>query len=117
MRTLELNKKDLWIVEPVSKTEVVDSEGFKTGEYVTTYSTPVKIRLSLYPASGKIVRDIFGIDYSCDQLAVSNDIVFTVNTLIFESEPSSNYSTTYDYRVDKIQKSINVYQYGLRRRT
>ena len=117
MRTLEKNKTVLWMVDPASKVPYLDSNGFDTGETTTTFETPVKIRLGLYPANGSITEQIFGKDYSCDQVAISESIVLKKDTLLFTTQPSSNYSTTYDYRVDRINQSLNVYNYALVKRT
>ena len=116
MRNLNKNMSALWLVNPVSSVENTDSEGFLTGHFITTFSTPVKILIALYPANGMIVEQIFGKDYSCDQLAVSNNVVLDKKSLLFENQPFANFATTYDYTVDKIKKSLNTYQYGLRRR-
>lgn len=117
MRTLKKNQTSLWLVNPVSKVDAVDEDGYETGESVTTYSTPVLVSLSLYPSNGAIVEEIFGKDYSCDMLACSNEINLSKFSLLFLSEPIENYPTTYDYKVDKINKSLNTFQYALRRRT
>lgn len=52
MRILERNKKDLWYANRVSDTYVTDSNGLKTGEKTQTYSTPVKVRMSMAISSG-----------------------------------------------------------------
>jgi hypothetical protein len=117
MRTLEINKTKLWKVTPLSKVEIVDENGFLTGEYTTTFSTPVIIYIGLYPANGKIKTELFGKDYQCDKLALSNKVVLTQSDLLFLSTPVSNYESTYDYRIDKINESLNTYNYALRNRT
>lgn len=117
MRTLEKNKTKLWRVTPLSKVEVVDINGFLTGEYTTTFSTPEIVYIALFPANGKIKNDLFGKDYQCDKLAVSNNVVLTELDLLFLSAPVSNYESTYIYRVDKINQSLNTYNYALRNST
>lgn len=117
MRTLNKNKTTLWIVNPTAKVAVVDVDGFQTGEFTTSFTTPVSKDIALYPSNGTIVEEIFGKDYSCDMIAVSNEVNLSKDSLLFLSQPVSNYTTTYDYYVDKINKSLNTYQYGLRRRT
>ena len=52
MRLLERNKKELWFANPVSVTYATDSNGFKTGEKVITYGTPVKAKMSIAMSSG-----------------------------------------------------------------
>jgi len=116
VRTLARNQTKLWIVSPATKVEALDSDGYRTGEFVSVFTSPTIIYLSLYPSTGSIVEQLFGKDYSPDMLACSNDIVLTKDTLLFLQEPISDYATTYDYKVDKILESLNTYQYGLRRR-
>lgn len=117
MRTLNKNKQKLWVVNIVSTTEGIDSNGNLTGEMVETYAEPVPIFITLYPSNGNIVRQIFGQDASYDMIAVSDSVELLPSTLLFYTQPVNNYATTYDYRVERIQRSLNVTQYGLERRT
>lgn len=116
MRSLNLNKTSLWRVDINSKTEIKDDDGYFTGDYVIEYSTPTKIALHLYPSNSEITKKLFGIDDSFDMIANSNEIVLNQDTLLFLSEPSDNYDSTYDYSVSSISKSLNSYNYGLRGR-
>lgn len=116
MRTLEKNKTVLWLVNPATYVDVVDNDGYETGERIQTFGAPVEIRLALYPANGVIREEIFGRDYSCDVIAVSNDIILTKDSLLFYNQPTENFDTTYDLIVDKILHSLNTYNYGLRSR-
>lgn len=116
MRTLEKNKTILWLVNPATYVDVVDDDGFETGERQQTFGTPVEIRIALYPASGRIKEEIFGRDYACDKIAVSNDVILTKDSFLFYSQPTENFDTTYDLIVDKILPSLNTYNYGLRSR-
>lgn len=113
MRTLVKNKRPLWLVNITGTTDKTDSDGNYTGEVVPTYSTPVKIMIDYLPSNGAVVEQIFGKDYSCDMVAVSNDVVLTKNSLLFYSQPSSNYDKTYDLKVKDIKPSLNTYYYGL----
>lgn len=117
MRTLNKNKIALWVTSPNTKTRETDSDGNYTGEYITTFKTPTKIYINLYPATGEIVEEIFGKSYDCDMVAVSIDVILDKDTLLFYTQPTSDYNTTYDFRVDRILTSLNNCQYGLKRRT
>lgn len=117
MRCLERNKIKLWLVEKTGKLPVVDSEGFETGESTTQYSVPQIIYIGLQPATGNIVERIFGKDVSLDMLSSTTDVILTKDSLLFLSEPVSNYGTTYDYSISAINKSLNGYTYGLKERT
>lgn len=113
MRTLELNKIPLWLVEKQSQEPLLDDDGFETGEFSPSYSTPTQVNLQMYPAIGKIKDDLFGKDAMLDMISVSTDVILTKDSLLFEVEPSGNYDTTFTYSVSKILKSLNGYAYGL----
>lgn len=52
MRLLARNKTELWYANPTGHTWVVDSNGLKTGEKTTTYSTPASLQMSVAMSSG-----------------------------------------------------------------
>ena len=116
-RTLSINKTTLWISIPTGYTDKLDGDGFNTGERVRTFSTPVEVKITIYPSNGAIIEQLFGKDAKLDMVALSNDVALTKDSLIFLNEPSDNYATTYDYRVDNIRESLNTFQYGLKKRT
>lgn len=115
MRTLELNKQKLWVVDVVGETEVVDSEGFYTGEVEDTYTTPYEIYVNLFPYNNKIHGELFGISEKLDMIAIGDDLDLKYNSLLFTEEPTTDYDVNYTYKVNKIAKSLNVTQYGLAR--
>jgi hypothetical protein len=115
-RTLNLNTTKFWLINVIGQSDEIDNDGFKTGEVIDTYSDPIEINLSIYPANGNIVEQLFGKDVQLDKIAVSSSIDLNKDSLLFLTEPVSNFYTTYDYRVSNIKKSINVFQYGLRNR-
>ena len=115
MRTLEKNKVDMWYVNPTTETQVVDVNGDYTGEKELNYSIPTSIRLHLYPSTGEVVLKTFGKEINVDMVSVSN-IELEKNTLLFFTEPTEKFDTTYDYNVTAILKSLNNYQYGLKGR-
>jgi len=117
VRTLEVNKSKLWLVNPVAHVPLLDSEGFDTGETTVSYSEPLEIMINIYPSGGAVQEQIFGKDSSFDMIALSNEIVLTKDSLLFLSLPVSNFAKTYDYDVASIKKSINTYNYGLKART
>lgn len=118
MRTLELNKIDLWASTPTGYTDKKDSAGNYTGERVKTFPTATKVRVHAYPKTSRITEEIFGIDSEVE-LAIITDknIVFTDETLLFKTAPTvavSKYNNNYDYKIIKILESINSNQYGVR---
>lgn len=141
MRTLERNKRTFLYVTKIGEQELLDEDGNNTGEVKALYSYPQKIRLGLYPATGKVVERDFGKYLDIDMVCVSNEIL-RKNTLLFKYRPQYQISTeeilydledisltwkqlselleeqslNYDYSVVKILKSLNSYQYGLKGR-
>ena len=115
MRTLKRNEVKLWYVAPTSKVEQTDSNGHYTGEFVSTFGTPVVVYLPLYPFGGQIARAMFGKDASLDMVSVSNNVELAKDGLLFLTQPTANYATTYTYKVDVINKSLNTFSYGLTR--
>lgn len=81
MRTLELNKTNLWYVERLEDVEVVDEDGHFTGELETSYSEPKPIRLHLYPANGDVLEQSFGLHADLD-FVTSTSIALNIGTLI-----------------------------------
>jgi hypothetical protein len=118
MRTLEKNKINIWYVSPSGFTDEVDDDGYYTGAKIPTYSTPTKVRMHLYPSGSEVVEQIFGKDASLDMVAVSNNVVLDRHTLMFLTEPTVgvDYSLVHDFTIDIIAKSLNTYNYGLKRR-
>ena len=116
MRNLNKNKTKFWITTYIGFEEILDESGWKTGEYERIYSELQEIKISTYPSDGAIVSRLFGKDYSCDFVAVSNNVELQKDTLLFKSLQLGDYDNTYDFRVDKISPSLNSFSYGLKAR-
>lgn len=116
MRNLNKNMIKMWAVDVTGEVDVVDSESNFTGEVTNTYGSPYEIFINALPSNADIIEQIFGKDASVDKIAVSNTVVLKKDTLLFDSEPVSNFYTTYSYSVSAINKSLNSYRYGLRGR-
>lgn len=111
MRLLELNRTKLWYVNKIGEVEVKDDNGHYTGELITEYSEPAIIELHLYPASGKVLQETFGLSANLDFITHSK-IKLDENTLLFLEEP--NNVEEYDLTIDNILPSLNIFHYGLK---
>lgn len=116
MRTLRLNESEYWIVKSEGTQDIVDSDGYFTGEKEVVYSEPQRVNLHLFPANGDIVKRSFGEALDLDMVSSSTSVKLDTGTLLFNIKPISDYDKTYDYEVSKISKSLNVYQYGFKGR-
>lgn len=113
MRTLELNKTKLWYVEKIGEIEVKDEDGYYTGEIVPEYSEPKSIRLHLYPASGKILQDTFGISTELDFITSTNTKL-NRDVLLFDDKPTSSTLDKHNYYIDSVLISLTTYTYGIK---
>lgn len=52
MHTLARNREDIWYANPLSWTYETNADGFKTGQKIATYGTPVHDRMSMAISSG-----------------------------------------------------------------
>lgn len=116
MRTCEKNKVDIWYTSNPTFIEEVDEDGFFTGNTIMTYPNPSKYKIGLYPSGGKIIQEIFGTSCNFDMVSVDMGERFNKDTLIFLSEPTLDYDSTYDYRVSDLRRSLTLTYYGLKRR-
>lgn len=115
MRDLVKNTVKIWYTYPEIQTEKMNGS-LHTGEFTTTYVTPIEARISMYPANSEITEQLFGTDASFDMVASTTKLIFTEHTLIFTSLPINNYSKTYDYSISKAAHSLNSHSYGLKKR-
>ena len=106
----------MWYVEPIGNVEVVDYDGFYTGETTSSFGNLQVIYLNIYPYNGDINNDIFGKDKSFDMVAISNNLDLKETGLLFLSEPLVGSYLDYDYSINSIKKSLNTTQYGLKGR-
>jgi hypothetical protein len=69
VRTLARNKQTLYYALYKGEKEVVDGNGYKTGETVVEYGEPVKARMSITDTGGSSDLEMFGVtDYSVKTL-------------------------------------------------
>lgn len=111
MRGLARNTRPIWYATYQGKTEIVDLNGNRTGEYTDSYSDPVRKRMNLAPPQDAADWNPFGIDtpYSIaamtfEKLPISETSIIWVNR-----EPPE----PHDYIVVRVAKSLNNTVYAL----
>lgn len=117
MRTCEKNKTTIWYSNTKSETDMID-DGNYTGEIVEVYTDVKEAKIQLYPSTGQITAQTFGLDEVPQYMSISEFPLFTQDTVIFLKKPESNsiLANSYDLRVVGIKKSQNFYNYALKRR-
>lgn len=111
MRCLEVNKRPFWYALYNGKTDVLQ-DGYKTGEKLIQYTSPVKVYGNISPASGVNVVEQFGTNENYDKVIVLDlDAAPSIDestVLCVDKDPSySQGQLVYDYVVKKVAKSLH----------
>ena len=107
MRTLKRNKRPVAFSFYQGVTEQTDDDGNYTGEYVVTYTTPVKTLMNVSGGRGQADIALFGLTDTFARTATTEDLTtnFSTETVFWiETDPDTE---PFDYRVVAISRTIN----------
>ena len=107
MRTLKRNKRPVAYAFYNGVTEQVDESGNYTGEYVVSYTTPVKTLMNVSGGRGQADIALFGLTDTFARTATTGDLEtkFTTQTVFWvETDPDND---PFDYRVVAVSRTIN----------
>lgn len=107
MRTLKRNKRPVAYALYNGLVEQVDDEGNYTGEFIVTYTTPVKTLMNVSGGRGQADIALFGLTDSFSRTATTEDLETDFNTeTVFwvEKDPDTE---PFDYRVVAVSRTIN----------
>ena len=115
MRNSEKNKsKTIYIVNYKGEVDVLDTNGYKTGEKKIEYYPKKPFKVNLSGARGSSQSEIFGTDVSYDKTFVLTTLEkkrlgISENTVFFVDVPPKyvDGNPLYDYRVERIADTIN----------
>lgn len=113
MRLLERNKSEFWYSLYNGKTDVVDADGFKTGEKEITYTAPRMCRANISPATGVNTVEMFGTSEQYDKVIVLDAVTappIDENTVLCVDKPptyDADDRLLYDYVVKRVARSLN----------
>lgn len=99
MKTAECNKKTFYYRPYLQKTEIVDSEGYPTGNHKIEYGDIHQSRGSISPNKGTSSVEMFGSDLSYTKTIIVDDIGIDMdeNSIVWiKNDP---FSQPYDYVV------------------
>ncbi len=115
MRCLERNKRKIHVCFYLGKSEILDSDGYETGEFDNSYSAPLEINACVSSAHGYAQAQTFGTELVYDKTIIIDNVRLPIdeNTLFFiDTLPNYDCATKQlknkDYRVERISKSLNV---------
>lgn len=109
MHTLARNKKPIWYALRTGKTEIIDSNGFRTGQYQLTYAEPVKAMMNIRWDDGSVRLEGFGINNSARRRMVTDDMncPIDIDTILWIGIEPTN-GVAHNYVVSgSPQKSLN----------
>lgn len=106
MRTLNRNKSTFYASYYLGNVEVVDENGFYTGERVSEYTGPEEKSGNISPASGSVIQEVFGTNISYDKvIALDDDLGIDENTHLWVDKTPED--GEYDYVVKRVATSLN----------
>lgn len=122
MRCLVRNKTKFYYASYVGETEIINDEGFDTGEYMTQYSNPIAVKGNISAAQGEMQSRQFGESESYDKVIVLNDrnapinehSVLWVDTLPHLNDDGTT-DTPHDYIVKRVARSLNGVSIAIRK--
>lgn len=130
MRSLEINKQAIYYSLYGGKSPVLDDEGNETGEYVTTYSNPIKFKIRVSPCKGRADEEVFGTVLDYDRTMSTTDKKFPIDEhsrLWLDSIPELNTDgtlkldangqplTPHDYKVVGVSKDLNEWMFAVKK--
>ena len=85
MHTLARNKQTVWYALCTGKTERLDANGFRTGQYDLTYAEPVKTRMNIRWDDGAVRLEGFGLNGAGRRRMVTDwlDCPITLGTILW----------------------------------
>lgn len=114
MKSLARNKQTIYYALYQGKTEAVDSNGLRTGQYKPTYAGPVPYKINVSAAKGSAMVEMFGIDTAYSKKMTTNDMScpITESTVLWiDKAPGETFDP--NYRVVSVAKSINSITYAI----
>lgn len=115
MRNAKVNQKTYYALNYQGKIDVVDENGFMTGESEIVYGEQISFKTHLSGATGSSYIDVNGVNIEYDKSMVLTlwefkKLGFDENTVFFiDKKPiyDSDNKPLYDYRVERIRDTLN----------
>lgn len=121
MRCMERNKVPFHYCLYDKAEPLLDEQGHRTGEKRIFYKEAVLFQANISSAMGDAQEEMFGKDTPYDKVIVIEDPKFPMdeNTVLFvdkEPEYDEQGQPLYDYRVEKVARSLNSVSYAISKR-
>lgn len=113
MKALARNKQTFYYALPTGTlTDVIDEDGYYTGEQMPSYAEPVQAEMNISPATGRTVLEWFGVNEQYDHVLVTDDVncPITETTILWIDAPTTS---PHNYVVSRVSKSLNSVAIGV----
>lgn len=107
VRTLEINRQDMWYALCNGKTEIIDDYGNHTGVFQVTYGAPVYYPVNMSQSRGTTGLEAYGITADYDRTFVTTDMNCPIkedSIIWFGADPNTQ---PHNYVVHQIANSLN----------
>jgi len=114
MRSLRRNKIKIFYALFKEVEEIIDEDGYATGEYTKTYEEPVELWINVSASRGTSATREFGEIENYDRTMVTTEkLPIDEKTILWVDETDTN--KPYDYEIVKKAPSLNEVQYAIRK--
>lgn len=113
MRCMTINKQAVYHAEFAGRKEILDDEGFKTGEFETGYTEPALIMAVVSASTGESTIELFGNLTGYDKVITIDDPSCKINEkskIWIDAKPDQEA----DYEVLRVAKSLNFVSYAIK---
>ena len=107
MRCLERNKKLVYYADYQGTEDVLDNDGYATGEAAPKFSSPFPLKINVSPATGESATRLFGDILDYDKTLVTSDVNLSINEQSVLWVDTSDVSKPYDYIVKKVARGLD----------
>lgn len=116
MKNMERNKRTFYYALYTDKKDVVDEDGFYTGEYEVGYTDPIEMRATISASTGSSSIEQFGNLTDYDKVIIVDDINCPIdeNSILWIGVNPTD-SKANNYIVKKKAESLNFISYAVKK--
>lgn len=122
MRNLKRNQQKIYYKSYEGKRDIIDDNGFETGESEPIYSEPIEVMISISASKGEATEQQFGTNIDYDKVMITFDKSVKIDEysklyvdVIEESNGVITDEMEPDYIVKKVAKSLNSISYAIQK--
>lgn len=115
MKCLRRNKQKIYHAEYIEKTEILDENGLKTGEFINSYTDPAELMVNVSAAKGTSELEQFGVNADYTHTFVTDDMTCPINehSVIWYGITPEN-GRGHNYVVRTVARSLNSITYAIK---